>query len=161
MEVKAKIVSVDQANHSVVVRYYTDILTEDKLATSFKPEKYQPDPENAPDDWLTRTVIARSEDGAPLCCRTDRAVDVVEVPAPTGQALLDYITKRNPPNREWLELMEKVSDPAVDTSMSGVDEIVGVEFVVPAPAPVIEAGRSAVQLRARRTPDRQIPTIVL
>ncbi len=170
MAVKAKIVSVDEKAHQVTLRYFTDALSEDALATSFKLEKYQPDPDADENHWLERWVIARFPDdsplaGSPLQCQTDRAVDVLVVPAPEGQALLDYVTKACPPQREWLAVMEMVADPAVDTAMPGAIKAMGEVFEIPepveVPAPAIQAAATAVELRARRTPDRQVQTIVL
>jgi hypothetical protein len=137
-------------------------VTEDVLASSFKIERYQPDPKADPGHWLEREVIARHENGYPLRCRTDCSVDVLVVPAPEGQALIEYILSKITPPREWLEMMEKVIDPSIDTSMRGALSALGTEHSVPererespenAPRPIV--------LRARRPPEKKIGTTVL
>jgi len=100
--IKYKIVEVNTNEHSIVVRYYTDIITEEMLAT----------------DVL---------DGAIRRCRTDYSIDL-PVPAPTGSALNDFINARAPV--EWLKTQEDVLNPNVDTSLSAVTSLVGVETPV-------------------------------
>jgi len=105
MNLKYKIIETDTAQHSIVVRYYTDVVTETILAT----------------DILDGTIRR---------CRTDYSFEL-PVPAPTGTALQDFITARAP--IDWLKLQEDVLNPSVDTSLSAVIPLVGVEtaFVEP------------------------------
>ena len=97
--IKYKIVEVDTNQHSIVVRFYTDKITEDLLAT----------------DVL---------DGVIRRCRTDYSIDL-PIPAPVGAALSDFILARAP--KDWLENQEKIADPTVDTSMTDLASLIGVE----------------------------------
>jgi hypothetical protein len=108
MNLKYKIIETDTAQHSIVVRYYTDVVTETILATD-----------------ILDGIIRR--------CRTDFSIDL-PVPAPTGTALHDLIVARAP--TAWLKTQEDVVNPNVDTSLSAVTPLVGVEtgFVEPTPA---------------------------
>lgn len=147
MHIKMRIIEVHPEEHSIVVRYYSDKLTEEML--------------------LVRNVdggISRREDGTPLRCRTDANLSIWQVPAPTGQALLDYIFRNSPPSHAWFELQEKIADPAIDTSLANV-KVDTVADAPPAPqqlpAPQFPDPRGAIQLRARRALGRQIGTTLL
>lgn len=97
--IKYKIIETDTSQHSIVVRYYTDIITEAMLATD------------------TLEGVIRS-------CRTDYSFDL-PVPAPTGTALHDFIVARAP--TAWLHTQEDVLNPNIDTSLSAIVPLVGVE----------------------------------
>lgn len=103
--IKYKIVEIDTAQHSIVVRFYTDILTEEMLATD-----------------ILDGVIRR--------CRTDYSIDL-PIPAPTGSELNDFINARAPV--AWLTTQEAVLNPNIDTSLSEVAALVGVETQVIVP----------------------------
>jgi hypothetical protein len=100
--IKYKIIETNTAEHSIVVRYYTDIITEAMLATD-----------------VVDNVIRR--------CRTDYSFDL-PVPAPTGTALHDFIVARAP--TAWLQTQEDVLNPAIDTSLAAIIPLVGVEVEV-------------------------------
>lgn len=100
--IKYKIVEVNTNEHSIVVRYYTDLVTEEMLATD-----------------ILDGVIRR--------CRTDYSINL-PVPVPTGSALNDFINVRAPV--EWLKTQEDVLNPNVDTALSEVAALVGVETPV-------------------------------
>lgn len=145
MHIKMKIIEVWPAEHSVVVRYFSDKITEDMLA--------QHDGQGN---------IPRRQDGSPVRCRTDASVNIIPVPAPTDQALIEYIYKVSPPNHDWFELQEKIADPAVDTSMAGVESLRDKAVDAPSkPTPVELTLGGGVELRARRDSSRQIKTTVL
>ena len=97
--IKYKIIETDTSQHSIVVRFYTDIITEAMLATD-----------------VLDNVIRR--------CRTDYSFDL-PVPAPTGTALHDFIVARAP--TAWLHTQEDVLNPNVDTSLSAIVPLVGIE----------------------------------
>ena len=97
--IKYKIIETNTADHSIVVRYYTDTVTETMLST----------------DTL---------DGIVRRCRTDYSFDL-PVPAPTGTALHDFIVARAP--TAWLHTQEDVLNPNIDTSLSAIVPLVGVE----------------------------------
>ena len=112
MEIKCKIISSSPEEHSVVVRYYTDKLSEEALAVR------NPD---------TGEIILNS-DGAIATCRTDCNVTIWPVPVPTGQDLYNYIAVTAP--RQWLELMESVMNPAMDTTLESVSSLIGQEVTL-------------------------------
>lgn len=112
MNIKYKILSIDTAEHAMVVRYYTDLITEEMLG-SFKDAD---------------GVSIKEEDGSIKHCRTDYNINIWQTPAPTGTELEAYIMQCAPV--QWFELQEKILDPAVDTSMSGLEALVGVEKTV-------------------------------
>jgi len=102
MNLKYKIIEVNTNEHSVVVRFYTDVITEEMLATD-----------------ILDGVIRR--------CRTDYSIDL-PLPLPTGDDLNAYIVARAPV--VWLETQEAVLDPNVDTSLSSVLSLLNVENTV-------------------------------
>jgi hypothetical protein len=108
MDIHYKIVEVNPNEHSIVVRYFTDTLTEEKLSV---------DPENK------HTL----EDGSPLRCRTDYFLNL-PVPAPTGEALQRFIMERAPVM--WFDIHDKINDPNVDTSLSELSSLIGVKNTI-------------------------------
>lgn len=108
MNLKYKIIEVYPEQHSIVVRFYTDVITESMLAV----------------DVL---------DGVIRRCRTDFNIDL-PFPAPTGDALAELIVSKAP--KEWLATQEAVLNPVLDTSLSSVANLVGQE-VVPAVLPTL------------------------
>lgn len=100
--IKYKIVEVNEAEHSIVVRYYTDKITEEMLAVD-----------------ILDGVIRR--------CRTDYSLDL-PIPAPTGAELHNFISIRAP--KDWLFAQEDILDPAIDTSLSSIMPLLNVEISV-------------------------------
>lgn len=107
MNLKYKIVEVNPASHSIVVRFYTDTLTEDALASQLV-------------------------DGEVVRCRTDYSIDL-PVPAPQGDALKEFITARAP--KEWLKTQEALLNPATSNSLTALDALLQIETVVPGVPP--------------------------
>lgn len=105
--IKYKIVEVHPSEHSVVVRFYSDVVTEAMLA------------------------VQRDEAGKIVRCRTDYNINL-PVPSPTGPDLVKFIMGYAPV--AWLKTQEEVLNPAVDTSMTSMEALLGVE-VVPSPLP--------------------------
>lgn len=97
--IKYKIVEVHPSEHSIVVRFFTDKITEAAM------------------------VVQTADDGTILRCRTDYNVEL-PVPAPTGAALDAFIQARAPV--DWLTTQEKVADPLVDTSLTGLQPLLNV-----------------------------------
>lgn len=93
-----KIVEVWPNDHMIVVRYWTDDLSEEFLASDAN----------------------RKEDGTPVRCRSDVAL-TLPIPAPTGSLLEELIVGSAP--LEWLKTLEKVQSPDIDTSMAEIMEI--------------------------------------
>lgn len=93
MNVNYKIVEVWPQDHLIVARYWTDVLTEEMLASN---------------DF-------RKEDGTPVRCRSDVSI-TLPVPEPDEKELEKLIELQAPIN--WLKTLEDVIDPTVDTSMA-------------------------------------------
>lgn len=104
MNIHYKIVEVWPSDHLIVARFWTDVLSEEFLASDQN----------------------RKEDGTPVRCRSDVSI-TLPVPAPTGIELEKIILNNTP--REWLATLEKVADPNVDTSLSEIQSMVGVSKV--------------------------------
>lgn len=117
MILKYKIIEVHPEQHSIVVRFYTDLVTEDSLS------------------------IQKDESGKILRGRTDFNIDL-PIPAPTGQELDLFISSRAP--RAWLETQESVLDPLVDTTLQDMLNLIGVEKVTTPPVPVTNFTRPIV-----------------
>ena len=95
MNIHYKIVEVWPSDHLIVVRYWTDVVSEQFLANS---EEY-------------------FDDGSPRRCRSDVSI-TLPTPTPAGKDLEDIIM-RNAPSY-WLKTLEDVMDPFVDTSMQNI-----------------------------------------
>jgi len=109
MLIKYKIIKVDPTEHSIVVRFYTDVITEECLAFC--------DPSTG--------EITRHLDNTIQACRTDYSITLFETPTLSGEELQLRIMQSAP--TEWLVLKEKIANPDVDTSMSALVSLVGVE----------------------------------
>ena len=101
MNIHYKIVEVWPNDHLIVVRYWTDILSEEFLASNSE----------------------RNEDGTPVRCRSDVSL-TLPVPAPTGLSLEKLILRNAP--IAWLQTLEDVDNPDVDTSLDDLKGMVGV-----------------------------------
>jgi hypothetical protein len=99
--IKYKIIEVNEAEHSIVVRYYTDKIAEEDLASD-----------------ILDGVIRR--------CRTDYSMDL-PIPAPIETELHNFIMDRAPVS--WLNTKESVLDPMIDTSLLHYMELIGKEVV--------------------------------
>jgi hypothetical protein len=100
MNLHYKIVEVWPQDHLVVIRYWTDVLSEEFLASN----------------------DIRKEDGTPERCRSDVSV-TLPIPAPTGKELEDLLISYAP--IDWLKTMEKIQAPEIDTSMEEILKIKG------------------------------------
>jgi hypothetical protein len=107
--IKYKIVEVSPEQHSIVVRFYSDVVTEAAMAVQ----------------W--------DEAGKILRGRTDYSIDL-PIPAPTGEALVTFISGHAP--TEWLETQAQVLNPSVDTSLGAISSLLGVETLAEAPAEI-------------------------
>ena len=99
MNIKYKIIEVWPDDHQIVVRYTTDIVTEEDVATH------------------------RDEDGNITRCRTDVPI-VLPVPTPTGSEL-ERIIMTNAPI-EFLKTKESVLDENTDTSLASLQSLLNV-----------------------------------
>lgn len=113
MEVKYRIINVDPSQHSITVRYYTNLLSEDSLATSFNSDG----------------SIARDNDGYPLRCQTDYHINIWKTnPAPTIDEIKTIAGGSAP--YDWFKLKHDILDPNIDTSLSVINNILNQEFTV-------------------------------
>ena len=121
MEVKYRIIDVDPNQHSIVVRYYTNVLSEDSLATSFN----------------TDGSISRGLDGSPLRCQTDYNINIWKTETPPTVDDIKKIANDSAPY-DWFKLKHDILDPNVDTSLSAVSSLLNQEFVAQKPVSVVE-----------------------
>ena len=110
MQINYRILSVDEEDHSLVVRFFTATTTEEDLAI--------PHPD-------TGEILG--EDGLVVSCRTDVNVTLYDVPLLTGDAFEEFIIRFAP--KAWFELLEKVKDPGIDTLLTPIAEMIGQERV--------------------------------
>jgi hypothetical protein len=117
MAYKYKIIQVTPEQHSIVVRYYTDSLTEELLCVH-RDEDGEP---------------IRNEDGMIERCRYDLNITLFKTAGslPTGEALKERIVGCAP--HVHMELEEKINDPSVDTSLSALVDLIGQEVVFEPP----------------------------
>tara|TARA_R110000744_G_scaffold379311_1_gene497024 strand:+ start:574 stop:945 length:372 start_codon:yes stop_codon:yes gene_type:complete len=109
MHIKYKIIGFSTEEHTIVVRYYSDVTTEEDLAVR---------------DVDTGEII-RHSDGSVQTCRTDVNITLWNVPALTGSDLDKFISRQAP--KQWFEILEKIKDPAIDTTLSNIKDMVGEE----------------------------------
>lgn len=121
--IKYKVVEVVPDEHSFIVRYFTDSITEDELASEFTQEG----------------DIIRRSDGSPTRCRSDYNINIFRTPTPSTEEILLMI-KQNAP-AEWFYMQEQIRDPDVDTSMDNVTPLLNTvgtvvkEVFIPVPNP--------------------------
>ena len=109
MHIKYNIVGFSTEEHTIVVRIYSDGTTEEDLAVR---------------DVDTGEII-RHSDGSIKNCRTDVNITLWDVPALTGSDLDEYISRHAP--KQWFEILEKITDPSIDTTLSTIKDMVGEE----------------------------------
>jgi hypothetical protein len=107
MNIHYRIIKVDPASHGIVVRYFTDKVTEMDLANSLNPDG---------------SVILNA-DGYPVSTRTDVMVNIYDTPAPSNEEIEKRVMMSAPV--EWLKLQENIKDPGVDTKMTEVRNLTG------------------------------------
>ena len=107
MNIHYRIIKVDPAAHGVLVRYFTDKVTEIDLANSLNADG---------------SVILNA-DGYPLSTRTDIMMSIYDTPAPSNEELEKRIMMNAP--IDWLKLQEDIKDPSVDTKMTEARNLTG------------------------------------
>ena len=105
MDIKYKIVEIHPEIHSIVVRYYTDTITEEYTAHK--------DAEGNP---------ILNEDGTFQRCKYDLNIQL-PVPPPTGDALHEKIMAHTP----YLVIEEKIVNPDIDTALTDMTALLGQE----------------------------------
>jgi len=123
MNLYYKIVEVWPQDHLVVIRYWTDALSEEFLASN----------------------DIRKEDGTPERCRSDVSV-TLPIPAPEGEELEKLLVSYAPLG--WLKTLESVHNPEVDTSLTQVQSLLGVAKAKPLTEveEIVNPGASSRQL---------------
>ena len=107
MNIHYRILKVDPAAHGILVRYFTDKVTEMDLANSLNPDG---------------SVILNA-DGYPVSTRTDIMLSIYDTPAPSNEELEKRIMMSAPV--QWLKLQEDIKDPDVDTKLSDARNLTG------------------------------------
>lgn len=121
-QVKYRILEIDPTQHSIVVRFYTDKISEKDLATS-----YITDPNG-------NLILETRSDGSPTRCQTDYNINIWQTPAPTEEDLKKIISSSAP--YDWFNLKHSILDPTVDTSLSNVVALLDKEFVAIKPVSI-------------------------
>lgn len=106
INLKYRLLRADSNEHSIVVRYFTDIITEDMLATEFDHNG----------------AIMRTEGGWPTRTRTDYNINIWQVPSPSQEEIEKVIQGAAP--ADWLYLQEMILNPTIDTSLANVVNLV-------------------------------------
>jgi len=101
VNLRYRILNVDENEKSFVVRFFTDKITEDDLAIHDGQGN-----------------IARTDAGYPVSCRTDYNVNIWtdDANGMTDEEIDAYILQHAPV--DWLTLKEKIADPSIDTSLT-------------------------------------------
>ena len=107
MNIHYRVVKVDPAAHGIVVRYFTDVVTEMDLASSFN------------DDGSVKL----NSDGYPVSTRTDVLMGIYDTPSPSNEELEKRIMLNAP--TDWLKLQEDIKNPSVDTKLSDARNLTG------------------------------------
>ena len=107
MNIHYRIIKVDPAAHGIVVRYFTDEVTEMDLANSLNPDG---------------SVILNA-DGYPVSTRTDIMMNIYDTPAPSNEEIEKRIMLSAPVH--WLKLQEDIKNPNIDTKMSDARNLTG------------------------------------
>lgn len=123
LQVKYKIIEIDPTQHSIVVRFYTDKISENDLAISYLTD------ENG------NSILQTRNDGSPARCQTDYNINIWQTPAPTEEELKQIISLSAP--YDWFKLKHSILDPTIDTSLSNVVSLLDKEFIAIKPESII------------------------
>jgi hypothetical protein len=107
MNIHYRIVKVDSAAHGIVIRYFTDEVTEMDLASYFNEDG----------------SVKLNADGYPISTRTDVLMSIYDTPAPSNEEIEKRIMLNAP--TDWLKLQEDIKDPNVNTKMAEVRNLAG------------------------------------
>jgi len=107
MNIHYRIVKVDPEAHGVVIRYFTDVVTEMDLANLFNEDG----------------TVKLNADGYPLSTRTDVLMSIYDTPTPSTEELDRRIMANAPV--DWLKLQEDIVNPDIDTKMRDIRNLVG------------------------------------
>lgn len=108
MKIYYRILNINDNDHSLVVRYWTDNITELSLCSEF-------DKDNLP-------LI--TDDGYPVRCRSDVSVTFYNNLNPSQNAIVEII-KVNAPV-DWFRLLESVKDPDTVVNLNAALPLKGI-----------------------------------
>lgn len=137
MNVYYKIVEIWKAERLMVVRYYTDILTEEKLAVD----------------------TIRKEDGSPIRCRTDISMSIPFIDQ-TKEELEKHLFLSAP--LHLLKSLENVETNSIDTKLEIVNELFN-KPCMKTEHEILELGQLATKIdpnRMRCPTENEIQTIL-
>lgn len=104
MTIKYKIIGLNEDTHSVIVRYYTDTVTEEMLASN----------------------AHRDDNGIPVRCRTDTSITLPE-PLPSQKKIHEFILSCAPV--AGIKLFEKMTtDKKAIKKFSGLKKLLNKEY---------------------------------
>ncbi len=107
MNIQYRIIKIDPESHGVVIRYFTDKLTEMDLASSFNEDG----------------SVKLNADGYPVATRTDVLMTLYDTPTPSTEEVEKRIMINAPV--DWLKINEEIKDPNIDTKMRNLRDLVG------------------------------------
>jgi hypothetical protein len=120
MNFKYKILELQPETHSIVVRFFSDEVSEADLSTNemeLREVPHRIDKERLEQKWFPKL----RPDGTPWRCSTDLCI-TLPIPAPTGKELDLYIAQFC--QTDYLEKKKAIKDPKVDTSLSELKDLV-------------------------------------
>lgn len=122
MDIKYRIIEKNEDEHSIVVRYWTDIISELDLVTEY--------------DANGNPIL--TSNGWPVRCRTDSNLNLYDLPNPSEEELIDFIEKNAP--ADWLVMKHNIASGNVSYSLNSTNNIFGQErsFLYVKPEPVVD-----------------------
>lgn len=111
MNIYLKILKHIPEEHSIIFRYYTDVINEEFLAIT---------------DGMGN--IPRREDGSPERCRTDNNINIFDTAIISEDDVRSYISKACPPPITWFELQEKIQNKQLEDSNKILTTVEGKTF---------------------------------
>jgi hypothetical protein len=111
VNIHLKIINHILEEHSVIFRYYTDIIDEEFLAVH---------------DGMGN--INRLQDGSPARCTTDVNINIFDTTISSEDDVKNYIIKNCPPNITWFELKEALHKKELESSKQVLSSMEGKTF---------------------------------
>jgi hypothetical protein len=105
MKMYFKIIEVNKKEHSIIVRYWTDKISEDFLANYFND----------------RGDIMRSKNGTPIRCKTDFNLIFYDHEFPSMDEIFKEIRRIAPV--QWLKTIEQIENPYIETSLENAEKM--------------------------------------
>lgn len=146
MEIKFKIIELHPDQHSMVVRYWTNLISQDELATSVSY------------DSNGNKVIDRREDGSPARCQTDVNINIWQVPAPESNVIIQIANNAAP--YDWFALKHAVADPTIDTGLSNVAAVMNTEYIAQRPVIQVPAAEQQQQQNTETLTEEEITALI-